>query len=48
MNFQLNGPAVRFVAVHEAPQFIAECAQAWEIVGREDFLLDDGEDDLIG
>jgi hypothetical protein len=36
------------VAVHEGQQGIAEGAQSWEVVGREDFLLDDGKDDLVG
>jgi hypothetical protein len=34
------------VAVHEGQQGIAEGAQAGEVVRGEDFLLDDGKDDL--
>jgi hypothetical protein len=34
--------------VHEGEQGMAEGAQAWEVAGGEDFLLDDGKDDLVG
>ena len=46
VNLQLNGRAVLVVAVHEGQQGIAEGAQAGEVAGGEDFLLDDGKDDL--
>jgi hypothetical protein len=39
-------PGGAVVAVHEGQQGIAEGAQAWEVAGREDFLLDDRKDDL--
>jgi hypothetical protein len=39
-------PGGAVVAVHEGQQDVAEGAQAWEVAGREDFLLDDGKDDL--
>jgi len=41
-------PGGAVVSVQEGQQGMAEGAQAWEVVGREDFLLDDGEDDLVG
>ena len=41
-------PGGAVVAVHEDQQDIAEGPQAGEVAGREDFLLDDGEDDLVG
>jgi hypothetical protein len=37
-------PGGAVVAVHEGVQGVAEGAPG-EVVGREDFLLDDGEDD---
>jgi hypothetical protein len=50
---QVNGselPAERpgglAVAGHEAQQGGGELAEAGEIDGRDDFLLDDGEEDL--
>ena len=46
--FPVEWPGGSVVAVHEGQQGIAEGAQAWEVVGREDFLLDDGKDDLVG
>ena len=39
-------PGGAVVAVHEGEQGMAEGAQAWEVAGGEDFLLDDGKDDL--
>jgi hypothetical protein len=42
--FEWPGGAV--VAVHEGQQGAAEGAQAGEVAGGEDFLLDDGEEDL--
>ncbi len=39
-------PGGAVVAVHEGQQGIAEGAQAGEVAGGEDFLLDDGKDDL--
>ena len=41
-------PGGAVVAVHECEQGIAEGAQAGKVIGREDFLLDYGEDDLVG
>src|SRR4029077_7689376 len=38
-------PGGAVVAVHEGQQGIAEGAQAGEVTGGEDFLLDDGEND---
>lgn len=40
-------PGGEVVAVHEGQQGMAEGAQAWEVIGREDFLLDDGKDNLV-
>jgi hypothetical protein len=39
-------PGGAVVAVDEGQQGIAEGAQAGEVTGGEDFLLDDGENDL--
>jgi hypothetical protein len=41
-------PGGAVVAVHEGQQGIAERTQAGEVAGGEDFLLDDGKDDLVG
>ena len=41
-------PGGAVVAVHEGQQGIAEGAQAREVTGGEDFLLDDGKDNLVG
>jgi hypothetical protein len=41
-------PGGAVVAVHEGQQGIAEGAQAREVARGQDFLLDDGEDDLVG
>jgi hypothetical protein len=41
-------PGGAVVAVHEGQQGVAEGAQAGEVVRGEDFLLDDGKDDLVG
>ena len=46
--FPVERPGGAVVAVHEGQQGIAEGAQAGEVAGGEDFLLDDGEDDLVG
>ena len=46
--FPVEWPGGEVVAVHEGQQGMAEGAGAGEVVGREDFLLDDGEDDLVG
>ena len=45
---QLNGFRGLVVAVHEGEQGAAELVKAGEIVRRDDFLLDDGEEDLVG
>jgi hypothetical protein len=39
-------PGGLVVAVHEAQQGGGEPAEAAEVVGGDDFLLDDGEEDL--
>jgi hypothetical protein len=44
----VEGPGGAVVAVHERQQGIAEGPGAGEVAGREDFLLDDGKDDLVG
>jgi hypothetical protein len=41
-------PGGEVVAVYEGQQSLAELACAGEVVGRDDFLLDDREDDLVG
>jgi hypothetical protein len=41
-------PGGLVVAVHEREQGAGEFVQAGEVVGREDFLLGDGEEDLVG
>ncbi len=46
VNFQLNGRAVLVVAADEGQQGLAELAGAVKVVGSEDLLLDDGEEDL--
>ena len=38
-------PGGAVIAVYEGQQGMAEGAQAGKVVGREDFLLDDGKDD---
>ena len=40
-------PGGAVVAVHEGVQGIAEGAQAGEVIWREDFPLDNGEDDFV-
>ena len=44
--FPVERPGGAAVAVHEGQQGMAEGAQAGEVAGGEDFLLDDGEDDF--
>ena len=44
--FPVERPGGAVVAVHEGQQRVAEGAQAGEVAGGEDFLLDDGKDDL--
>jgi hypothetical protein len=41
-------PGGLVVAVHEREQGAGEFIQAGEVVGRDDFLLDDGEEDFVG
>ena len=41
-------PGGAVVAVHEGQQGMDERAQAGEVARCEDFLLGDGEDDLVG
>jgi hypothetical protein len=40
-------PGGAVVAVHEGQQGKAEGAQARKVIGREDFLLDDGKEDYL-
>ena len=46
--FPAERPGGLVVAVHEAQQGGGELPEAGEVVGRDDFLLDDGEEDLVG
>jgi hypothetical protein len=46
--FPAERPGGLVVAVHEAQQRGGEFAEAGEVVGGDDFLLDDGEEDLVG
>jgi hypothetical protein len=46
--FPAERPCGLVVAVHEAQQGGGELAEAGEVAGCEDFLLDDGEEDLVG
>ena len=44
--FPAERPGGLVVAAHEAQQGGGELAEACEVVGGDDFLLDDGEEDL--
>jgi hypothetical protein len=46
--FPVERPGGLVVAVHERKQGAGEFVQAGEFVGREGFLLGDGEKDLVG
>jgi hypothetical protein len=46
--FPAEGPGGLVVAIHEAQQGGGELSEAVEVVRGEDFLLDDGEEDLVG
>jgi hypothetical protein len=46
--FPVERPGCLVVAVDEAQQGGGELSEAGEVAGREDFLLDDGEEDLVG
>jgi hypothetical protein len=46
--FPAEGPGGLVVAVHEAEQGPGQLVEAVEVAGGEDFLLDDGEEDLVG
>jgi hypothetical protein len=45
--FPVEGPCGLVVAVHEREQGAAELVKAGEVVGGDDFLLDDGEEDYL-
>jgi hypothetical protein len=44
--FPAERPCGLVVPVHEAQQGGGELSEAGEVVGSDDFLLDDGEEDL--
>jgi hypothetical protein len=46
--FPAERPGGLVVAVREAEQGGGELSEAGEVVGGDDFLLDDGEEDLVG
>jgi hypothetical protein len=46
--FPVERPGSLVVPVHEAQQGGRELSEAGEVVRGDDFLLDDGEEDLVG
>ena len=46
--FPAERPGGLVVAVYEAEQGPGQMLEAGEVVGGDDFLLDDGEEDLVG
>jgi hypothetical protein len=46
--FPAERPGGLVVAVREAQQGCGELSEAVEVVRGDDFLLDDGEEDLVG
>jgi hypothetical protein len=46
--FPVEWPGGLVVAIDECQQGGGELAGAGEVVGRDDLLLDDGKDDLVG